>query len=331
MKVLFIGGTGNISTSVSKLAVQRGMDLFLLNRGKRLSSIPGAKSIVCDIAKPNEGARALKGHHWDAVVDWIAFDENDIQRDYVLFKGTTKQFIFISSASAYQRPATSPYVTESTPLANPFWQYSRNKIACEQRLNMYYRDEGFPITIVRPSLTYDTVIPVPIGGWTEYTVIDRMKKGKKVIVHGDGSSLWTITHAEDFAKGFVGLLGHQQAIGHSFHITSDEILTWDQIHQAVAEAVGCVAEIVHIPSDFIATFDEDLRGGLMGDKATSVIFDNSKIKRFVPGFVATIPFKQGIKRTLEWFEADPARRVLKAETDDLIEKIIRQYEKAFIQ
>ena len=329
MKVLFIGGTGNISTSVSKLAVQCGIDLFLLNRGKRISSIQGAKSIVCDISKPDECAAALKGHQWDAVVDWIAFDEKDIQRDHELFKGTTKQFIFISSASAYQRPAASPYVTESTPLANPFWQYSRNKIACEIRLNAYYRDEGFPVTIVRPSLTYDTVIPVPIGGWTEYTVIDRMKKGKKIIVHGDGSSLWTITHAEDFAKGFVGLLGHQQAIGHAFHITSDEILTWDQIHQAVAEAAGCKAEIVHIPSDFIGMFDEQLLGSLVGDKATSVIFDNSKIKRFVPGFVATIPFKEGIKRTLEWFEADPARRMLKPETDDLIEKIIHQYEKAF--
>jgi len=331
VKVLFIGGTGNISRSVSNLAVQRGMELYLLNRGKRPTSIPGAKSIVCDISKPDECVAALKGHQWDAVVDWIAFDENDIQRDYELFKGTTKQFIFISSASAYQRPAASPYVTESTPLGNPFWQYSRNKIACELRLNAYYRDEGFPITIVRPSLTYDTVIPVPIGGWTEYTVVDRIKKGKKIIVHGDGSSLWTITHAEDFAKGFVGLLGHQQAIGHAFHITSDEILTWDQIYQAVSEAAGCKAEIVHIPSDFIGAFDEHLRGSLVGDKATSVIFDNSKIKRYVPGFVATIPFQQGIRRTLKWFEADDARQVVKAETNDLIDTIIRQYERAFIR
>lgn len=331
MKVLFIGGTGNISTSVSTMTIQRGVELYLLNRGKRAVSIPGAKSIVCDIAKPDECATALRGHRWDAVVDWIAYDENDIRKDYALFRDTTKQFIFISSASAYQRPAGSPYVTESTPLANPFWQYSRNKIACEMRLNSYYRDEGFPITIVRPSLTYDTVIPVPIGGWTEYTVIDRMKKGKKIIVHGDGSSLWTMTHAEDFSKGFVGLLGHQQAIGQAFHITSDEILTWDQIHQAVAEAAGCKAEIVHIPSDFIGTFDEELRGGLVGDKTTSVIFDNSKIKRFVPGFVAMIPFKEGIKRTLDWFEADPARQVVNPETNELIDTIIRQYERGFIR
>ncbi len=331
MKVLFIGGTGNISTSVSTMTTQRGVELYLLNRGKRAVSIPGAKSIVCDIAKPDECATALRGHRWDAVVDWIAYDENDIRKDYALFRDTTKQFIFISSASAYQRPAGSPYVTESTPLANPFWQYSRNKIACEMRLNSYYRDEGFPITIVRPSLTYDTVIPVPIGGWTEYTVIDRMKKAKKIIVHGDGSSLWTMTHAEDFSRGFVGLLGHQQAIGQAFHITSDEILTWDQIHQAVAEAAGCKAEIVHIPSDFIGTFDEELRGGLVGDKTTSVIFDNSKIKRFVPGFVAMIPFKEGIKRTLDWFEADPARQVVNPETNELIDTIIRQYERGFIR
>ena len=331
MKVLFIGGTGNISSSVSRLAVERGIELFLLNRGVRASSIPGAKMIIGDISKPYECAPVLKGHSWDVVVDWIAFNEQDIERDFALFRGNTGQFVFISSASAYQRPAASPFVTESTPLGNPFWQYSRNKIACEMKLNAYYRDEGFPVTILRPSHTYDTVIPVPIGGWTEYTIIDRMKKGKKIIVHGDGSSLWTVTHADDFAKGFVGLLGHQQAIGHAFHITSDEILNWDQIHQAVAAAAGCEPNFVHIPSDFIGTFDEDLRGSLVGDKATSVIFDNSKIKRFVPGFVATIPFSQGIRRTLEWFEAIPARQVVKAETNALIDTIIGRYERAFIR
>ncbi len=330
MKVLFIGGTGNISTSVSRLAVQRGIELYLLNRAKRASTLPGAKIIVGDITKSDEMRSVLKDHAWDAVVDWIAYTENDVDRDFELFKSKTKQYIFISSASAYQRPAAFPIVTESTPLANPFWQYSRNKIACEDKLNFYYRNENFPITIVRPSLTYDTVIPVPVGGWTEYTTVDRIKKGKKIIVHGDGSSLWTITHAEDFAKGFVGLLGHQQAIGQAFHITSDEILTWDQIHYAIAEAVGREAHIVHMASDFLASFSEDFRGSLIGDKATSVVFDNTKIKRFVPGFMATIPFKQGIKRTIDWFEADPARQIIKKETNDLIEKMIAQYEKAFI-
>ena len=327
MKVLFIGGTGNISTSVSKLAIERGIDLYLLNRGKRGPAIPGAKSIFGDIAKPDEMTSALKDHSWDVVVDWIAYLESDVQRDYELFKNRTKQFIFISSASAYQRPASSPFITESTPLANPFWQYSRNKIACEEKLTSYYRQEGFPVTIVRPSLTYDTVMPVPIGGWTEYTTVDRIKKGQKIIVHGDGSSLWTITHAEDFAKGFVGLLGHQQAIGHAFHITSDEVLTWDQIHQAIGEALGREVKIVHISSDFLAAYDKEFVGGLIGDKATSVIFDNSKIKRFVPGFVATIPLKQGIKRTVDWFEADSSRRNIKKETNDWIENVITKYEK----
>ena len=329
MKVLFIGGTGNISTSVSRQAVDRGIELYLLNRGKRISNIDGAKSIVGDITRIEEIKSALKGHTWDAVVNWIAFNEQDIIRDYELFNGKTKQYVFISSASVYQKPLAFPIVTESTPLANPFWQYSRNKIECEMKLNSFYRQERFPITIVRPSLTYDTVIPVPIGGWTDYTIVDRIKRGKKIIVHGDGTSLFTITHADDFAKGFLGLLGHQQAIGESFHITSDEILTWDQIHQALARAVECKANIVHIPSEILAAYDEELRGSLIGDKAASIIFDNTKIKRFVPGFTAVIPFNQGIRKTLAWFESDSTRQVIRQETNDWMDKIIYQYENAF--
>ena len=329
MKVLFIGGTGNISTSVSRLAVSRGVELYLLNRRKKLSGIAGAKSITGDITDPAISS-VLKDHVWDVVVNWIAFTEQDIERDFKLFQEKTKQYIFISSASAYQRPLSHPIVTESTPLANPFWQYSRNKIACEMKLNAFFREDNFPVTIVRPSLTYDTVIPVPIGGWNEYTVVDRIKKRKKIIVHGDGSSLWTITHAEDFAKGFAGLLGHQQAIGHSFHITSDELLTWNQIHEALAEAAGSQAHIIHIPSDVLAKYDKELLGGLVGDKATSVVFDNSKIKRFVPDFVATIPFREGIKRTIRWFESDPARMVVNEETNKWIDGMIDRYENAFV-
>jgi nucleoside-diphosphate-sugar epimerase len=329
MKILFIGGTGNISTSVSRQAIDRGIELYLLNRGKRISNIAGAKSIIGDTTRPEEIKSALKGHTWDAVVNWIAFNEQDINRDYELFKGKTKQYVFISSASVYQKPLAFPVVTESTPLANPFWQYARDKIACEMKLNSYYRQAQFPITIVRPSLTYDTVIPVPIGGWTEYTIVNRIKQGKKIIVHGDGTSLFTITHADDFAKGFLGLLGHQQAIGESFHITSDEILTWNQIYQALAEAVGCEAKVVHIPSELLAIFKEELGGSLIGDKATSVIFDNTKIKRFVPEFSAVIPFSRGIQRTIEWFEADTARQIIKRETDDWMDTIINQYENAF--
>jgi nucleoside-diphosphate-sugar epimerase len=267
----------------------------------------------------------LDGHRWYAVVDWIAFTADDIERDLRLFRERTKQYIFISSASAYEKPPSHPIITESTPLSNPFWEYSRNKSACEERLNRAYREEGFPITIVRPSLTYDTVIPVAIGGWTEYTIIERMKQGKQVIIHGDGTSLWTVTHAEDFAKGFVGLLGHEEAIGHAFHITSDEILTWNQIYQAVADAAGLQARVVHIPSDFIARCEPSLAGTLLGDKAVSVMFDNTKVKRFVPDFKATIPFADGIKRTLAWFEADPARKLVRKETDEMMDRILRSY------
>jgi nucleoside-diphosphate-sugar epimerase len=327
MKVLFIGGTGNISASVSRLCIERGIDLFILNRGLRAVTLPGATVIRGDVTNQDSITRALAGHRWDAVVNWIAFTAGDVERDIALFRGKTQQYVFISSASAYQKPPSHPVITESTPLHNPHWEYSRNKIACEDRLNRAYRDEGFPATIVRPSLTYDTVIPVALGGWTEYTIIDRMKKGKKVIIHGDGTSLWTVTHAEDFAKGFVPLLGHQQAAGHAFHITSDEILTWNQIYGAVADAAECELKGVHIASDFIVQCEGSLEGSLLGDKAQSVIFDNSKIKRFVPGFTATIPFRAGIRRTLDWFHADPSRQVINTSTDALIDRVIGAYEK----
>lgn len=326
MKVLFIGGTGNISRAVSALCGERGIDLYLLNRGTRDVKVPKAKLLRGDVTVPREITSLLAEHRWDVVVNWIAFTVDDIERDITVFRQRTQQYVFVSSASAYQKPLSHPLVTESTPLDNPYWEYSRDKITCEERLNRAHREEGFPVTIVRPSLTYDTVIPVAIGGWEEYTVVDRMKKGKKIIVHGDGTSLWTVTHAEDFAKGFVGLLGHQQAVGQAFHITSDEILTWDQIYQAVADAAGVSPHIVHIASDFIAQCEPSLRGTLLGDKAVSVIFDNSKIKRFVPGFRATIPFEQGIKRTLAWFEADPARQVVSRKTDAMMDRIIRSYE-----
>jgi nucleoside-diphosphate-sugar epimerase len=325
MKVLFIGGTGNISTATSRLAVSKGIDLHLLNRGTRPVSIEGAKVITGNINKPDTLPASIKKTNWDVVVNWIAFSPKEIKRDIELFKGKTKQYIFISSASAYQKPISHPVITESTPLANPFWQYSRDKIACEDLLNKECRISGFPITIVRPSLTYETVIPVTIGGWTEYNVVDRIKKGKKIIIQGDGNSLWTIMHSEDFAKGFVGLLGHQQAIGHAFHITSDEILTWNQIYEAVALAVNKKPKVVHISTDFICKVVPGMKGTLIGDKAVSVIFDNTKIKTFVPGFKAVIPFKQGIKRTIDWMEADPSRMVVNPKTDAMIEKVIKAY------
>jgi nucleoside-diphosphate-sugar epimerase len=329
MKVLFIGGTGNISSVVSKLAIHQGVELFHLNRGILKNTIPGVNTIQGDINKPELLTAKLSGQTWDVVVNWIAFTAEDIDRDLNLFRGKTKQYIFISSASAYQKPLTHPIITESTPLCNPFWDYSRNKITCEDRLVKAYREEAFPITIVRPSLTYNTVIPIALGGFFEFTTADRIRNGKKIIVHGDGSSLWTVTHADDFAKGFMGLIGNDHAIGHAFHITSDEILTWDQIYRTLAEALGREANIVHIPSDFICAMDQSLTGNLLGDKAVSVIFDNSKIKQFVPGFAATIPFKIGIKQTIAWFDANPEKKLVKKETNEFIDRVISAYEKSF--
>ena len=322
MKILFIGGTGNISTSVTRLAIERGHELYLLNRGTRPVDIPGAHILRADINDRDAVARVLAGHEWDVVVNWIAFVEDEIERDIGLFAGSTDQYIFISSASVYQRPMRHPVVTESTPLANPFWEYSRNKIRCEDRLNRAFRDDSFPMTIVRPAHTYDTVIPLSVGGWQDYTIIDRMKRGLPVVVHGDGSSLWTLTHAEDFALGFVGLMGNVQAIGHPFHITSDELLTWDQIYQCTARAAGVEADIVHVPSDFLAALDPAFKGSLVGDKATSTIFDNTKIKTFVPDFRAVIPYSQGIRRTLAWFEADPGRMQVRDESNQALDRLL---------
>lgn len=326
MKVLFIGGTGNISAACSRLAVKQGIDLYLLNRGTSKNRIEGATTIIGDISRPKECLKALDGHHWDVVVNWIAFTPNQVLQDIDIFSGKTNQYIFISSASAYQKPPSHPVITESTPLYNPYWQYSRDKIACEEVLTNAYRNTGFPVTIVRPSHTYDTVIPVAIGGWTEYTIIDRLKKGKPVIIHGDGTSLWTVTHSRDFAKGFNGLLGHQQAIGHAFHITSDEILTWNQIYQAVAEAADTELRAVHIPTEFISKIIPGEKDGLWGDKAHSVIFDNSKIKRFVPEYQATIPFREGIRETLQWFEAEADRMIIKTQTNAMMDKILNAYQ-----
>lgn len=326
MKLLFIGGTGNISAACTRLAVARGMDVYVLNRGNR--ALPsGVKSIVADYASEAEVAAAVAGHYFDAVANFIAFTPEEVARDVRVFSGKTDQYLFISSASAYQKPPLHPVITESTPLKNPYWQYSRDKIACEDYLNQAYRDHDFPITIVRPSLTYDTVIPVALGSWDDYTIVERMKQGKEVVVQGDGSSLWTITHADDFAIGFVGLMGHQQAIGHAFHITSDELLTWNQIYEAVGHAVGVKPNIVHVPSAVIAKVAHQigqgwLEGNFWGDKSHSVVFDNTKIKTFVPEFKATIPFKQGIHRTIRWFEEKPERMVIKPEWNDWIDAIL---------
>jgi nucleoside-diphosphate-sugar epimerase len=325
MKVLFIGGTGFISTSVSRMAIERGMELYLLNRGIRSSEIAGAHQLTGDIHNPESMRNALKDLKFDVVVDWIAYTPEDIERDLQVFRGRTKQFVFISSASAYQKPVVNYIITESTPLENPYWDYSRNKIASEEMLMKAYRDEDFPVTIVRPSYTYATYLPVAIGGFGSYTLADRLLKGKPIIGHGDGTSLWVNTHAEDFAKGFLGLLGNKQAIGHAFHITSDEVLTWDQIYQTIADGLGVEAKIIHIPTDFIIKEVPRLTGDLIGDKTWSVIFDNSKIKSFVPEFQATISFREGIQRTLAWFAADKSRQKIDELVNQEMDQIIKAY------
>ena len=327
MKALFIGGTGNISTAVSRLAIDRGVELYHLNRGQRPCDVAGVRTITGDIHNPAQVRNAIGEMTFDVVVNFIAFTPADMERDVALFADRTGQYVFISSASVYQKPARHYLVTETTPRENPFWEYSQKKIAAEDWLMQAYRDRGFPATIVRPSLTYDTVIPLPFGAWSDFRVIRRMRQGLPVIVHGDGSSLWTITHADDFAKGLLGLLGNAAAIGEAFHITSDEVLTWDQIFQATAAAAGATAHIVHISSDDIVRIAESLgqpkfRGGLHGDKSVSLVFDNSKIKRFVPDFRATIPYAEGIRRTIEWFEADPTRTKIDETKPDLNQQIL---------
>jgi len=320
MKVLFIGGTGIISSACTQLAVERGIDLYLLNRGQSSRSVPAAARVLRgDIRDKVSVLQAIGDRIFDVVVDWIAFTPEHIEVDLDLFRGRTKQYIFISSASAYQTPPAGLPITESTPLSNPYWAYSRAKIACEERLVRAYRQEGFPVTIVRPSHTNDCTL-LPARG--RYTVVDRMRKGKKVIVHGDGTSLWTLTHHRDFARGFVGLLGNNQAIGQAFHITSDEILTWNQIFEIVARAAGTEANIVHIPSDLIAAYDREWGDSLLGDKAHSMIFDNTKIKRIVPDFRATIPFVRGAEEIITWHDADPSRRVVDMNLDQMMDRII---------
>ena len=327
MKVLFIGGTGNISASCVRLGVARGMDVFVLNRGQRPVEIPGARRLSADAKDEASLAAAVAGHSWDAVADFVAFTPEDVARDAAVFAGRTRQYLFISSASCYQKPLPHPFVTESTPLKNPVWQYSRDKIACEDRLTALWRERDFPMVIVRPSLTYATVWPIAIGGWDDFTLVSRMRRGGEVIVHGDGTSLWTVTHADDFAKGFVGLLGNSATLGHAVHITSDEVLTWDQIYRTIAEAAGVEPKLVHIPSEFLAQVDPGWRGTLLGDKAHSAVFDNTKIKRFVPGYAATIPFHVGARMTLDWFEADKARQRVVAETDARMDAALTAWRK----
>jgi nucleoside-diphosphate-sugar epimerase len=331
MKALFIGGTGLISSAVSKLAVAEGIDLSLLNRGRNDEFFPaGARQIVADRQDEKAMRNALRDQSFDVVVDWLAFTPAQASFDLSLFEGRTGQFIFISSASAYQKPPSILPITESTPLRNPFWQYSRDKIACEEMFNEAYRANGFPVTVVRPSHTYGPpMIPAGFSSWSHpWTLVDRMRKGRRIVVHGDGTSLWTMTHNTDFARAFIGLMGNARALGHSVHITSDEVLTWDQITRAIGKAAGVEPKITHVASELIAAFDPDSLGSLLGDKSHCAVFDNSKIKSLVPGFTATVSFAEGVRQSVQWFEGHPDRCTIDDAFNSASDRILHAHDAA---
>ena len=340
MKVLLIGGTGTISSAVSRRVIELGWELWHLNRGNRAHESwgapkgPGTFHQICqDISLEAETAKKLSSHEFDMVGDFISFTPDQVERNYRFFKGKTRQYIYISSASAYQKPmAYCRSIGESTPLANPYWEYSRQKIACEDFLMKKYREENFPVTIVRPSHTYDErKVPIGVHGkGGSWQVVKRIMEGKTVIIHGDGTSLWTMTSSEDFAKGFTGLAGNIHAIGEAVHITSDETLSWNQIYKAIADALWKPLKAFYVTSDFLAKAapEYDFLGSLTGDKASSVIFDNSKIKRLVPDFCATIRFDQGVRRTINHITAHPELQKEDPEFERFCDKVIAAHEQA---
>ena len=336
MKALFIGGTGIISTAIVKrLAADERWEVWLLNRGNRQEAVPqGVRQIVADIHDEAAVAAKLEGMFFDVVCEFVGFHVEDVERDYRLFRGKTRQYIYISSASAYHKPAASYVVTEGTTLSNPHWLYSRNKIASEDFLMKVYREEGFPVTIVRPSHTYDErSIPMGVhGNRGSWQVIKRMMAGKPVIIHGDGSSLWTMTFNTDFATGFIGLMGNRHAIGEAFQITGDETLTWNQIYATIADALGVELKAYHVSSDYLAAvgkpYGYDFEGGLVGDKAVSVVFDNSKLKRAVPDMRTTVRFDQGVRIALDYILAHPEHQQEDPEFDAWCDRVIAALEAA---
>jgi nucleoside-diphosphate-sugar epimerase len=334
MKILLIGGSGTISTSVSKEIIKQGHELYVLNRGNGNDELPSeAHILIGDMSQEAVISKLLDGMTFDVVADFIAFETKQVEMDYRLFQGKTSQYVFISSASIYQKPLRNYFVTESTPRHNPYWQYSRNKIACEDALMIHYRQDGFPVTIVRPSHTYDNrSVPMAVHGDNgTYSVINRMLCGKSVPIHGDGCSLWTFTHAEDFARGFVGLLGNSQAIGEAVQITSDQSITWNTAYDIIATILGVKCNPLYMTSEMLAiqgkSMGYDFRGSIMGDKAHSVVFDNSKLKRLVPGFTATCRFETGVADTIRYITDHPAYQFTDATFDrfcDHLEKITEQ-------
>ena len=336
MKALFIGGTGTISMAVVKrLAEEMHWEVWLLNRGNRIGAVPpGVNCITADINDEAVVAERLKDLRFDVVSDFIAFTVDAVERDYRLFRGKTSQYVFISSASAYHKPAASYVITEGTTLANPYWEYSRNKIACEEFLMKKYREEGFPVTIVRPSHTYDERnVPLGVHGRNGFwQVIKRILDEKPVIIQGDGSSLWTVTWNADFAVGYTGLMGNPHAIGEAFHITSDETLTWDQIYATIANALGKELKAYHVATDFLVACGKrcgyDFEGSLAGDKSVSVVFDNRKLKRIVPEMRTNVPFDQGVRMALDYILSHSECQVEDPEFDRWCDGVIEALEKA---
>lgn len=332
MKALLIGGTGTISSAITKHLSQTDWEVYLLNRGNRNENLPeNVKVIKCDINNEEEAREKLSGMTFDTVCNFICFTPEQAERDFRLFNGKTKQYMVISSASAYHKPVRDFRITEGTTLANKYWEYSRNKIAIEDVLMKHYRYDNFPVTIVRPSHTYDErSVPLGVHGKKgSYQVVKRIMESKPVIIHGDGTSLWTITHNSDFAKGFIGLMGNPHAIGEAFHITSDESVTWNQIYETIADALGVELKPYHVSSDFLADVsDYDLTGSLTGDKAQSVVFDNSKIKRVVPEFKATVHVEQGIRNTINYVLSHPECQIEDVEFDKWCDEVIEALENA---
>jgi nucleoside-diphosphate-sugar epimerase len=326
---LFLGGTGNISSACVERALACGHEVAILTRGRRSS---GLAARVHGISGEREDTaflqRVAEAGSYDAVVDFLAFRPEQVEAAIEAFAGRVGQYVFISSASVYERPVRRYLVSEETPRANPFWEYSRAKIACEDRLLLGYRQQGFPATIVRPSYTYGpSWIPSGFGG-QDYTIVDRIRRGLPIVCHGDGSSLWVMTASADFAVGLVGLLGQKDAFGEAFHITSDEVLTWDGVYQAIGEAAGREPRLIHVPSDLIAALFPERAGSLLGDKASSVVFDNAKIRRFVPEYRAELSFAQGMRGSVGWFDADPARRVVSEPANAMIDRVIASQRRA---
>ena len=329
-----IGGTGTISSAITRQLAESDNELWLLNRGSRKNEVPNnVKQIIADIDDEKEVLRQIGDTQFDAVCEFIGFLPSQVERDIRLFKGHTKQYVYISSASAYNKPAASHVITEGTTLANPYWEYSRNKIACEELLLKEYRENGFPITIIRPSHTYcERAVPVSVHGLKgSWQVLKRMIEGKPVVVHGDGSSLWTLTWNEDFAQGFIGLLGNPKAIGEAFQIMSDEQLTWNQIYECVAKALNVTPKLYHVASDFLAATSPkewDYMGNLLGDKAVTVVFDCTKLKRAVPGFQATTRFDEGVRRCVAYILAHPELQIEDPEFDAWCDRVIAAQEAA---